>query len=223
VSSEAATESEGTPGSNSANERSFGAPVLDGQRTAGSGGGSRNELAAGSGSSEDGVTSRVHVQAVSEPIAMSAPAPAEAATLALPAAAKLETPLLSAALDGIVGGSRIKIVSTSSTTPSAMPSSDAPPAERLKDMTTVAGVVRVTGIMMLTGAVSWATQATGLVGALVAGAPAWRHVDPLFVLGTEEEPTRKKQDEGDEALGEEDAVANLWGADTERQNPGSLG
>ncbi len=37
------------------------------------------------------------------------------------------------------------------------------------------------------GAVWWAARAGGLLASLLASTPAWRHVDPLPVLGRDEE------------------------------------
>ena len=37
------------------------------------------------------------------------------------------------------------------------------------------------------GAVWWAARAAGLIASLLASSPAWRHVDPLPVLGRDEE------------------------------------
>jgi hypothetical protein len=45
---------------------------------------------------------------------------------------------------------------------------------------------------MSVGVVWWASRLTGVVGSLLASVPAWRHLDPLPIVG------------GDEALGEAD-------------------
>jgi hypothetical protein len=47
--------------------------------------------------------------------------------------------------------------------------------------------VRITGLAFSVGAVWWAARAAGLVASLLASSPAWRHVDPLPVLGRDEE------------------------------------
>jgi hypothetical protein len=47
----------------------------------------------------------------------------------------------------------------------------------------VLGTIRVTGIALSVGAVWWAARAAGLVASLLTTTPAWRHVDPLPVLG----------------------------------------
>jgi hypothetical protein len=50
--------------------------------------------------------------------------------------------------------------------------------------------VRLTGL-----AVWWAARAAGLVASLLASSPAWRHVDPLPVLGRDEEEEEGQWDE----------------------------
>jgi hypothetical protein len=47
--------------------------------------------------------------------------------------------------------------------------------------------VRVTGLAVSVGAVWWAARAAGLVASLLSATPAWRHVDPLPVLGRDED------------------------------------
>jgi hypothetical protein len=47
--------------------------------------------------------------------------------------------------------------------------------------------VRITGLALSVGAVWWAARAAGLVASLLASTPAWRDVDPLPVLGRDED------------------------------------
>ena len=47
--------------------------------------------------------------------------------------------------------------------------------------------IRITGLAFSVGAVWWAARAAGLIASLLASSPAWRHVDPLPVLGRDEE------------------------------------
>jgi hypothetical protein len=47
--------------------------------------------------------------------------------------------------------------------------------------------VRITGLAFSVGAVWWAARAAGLIASLLASSPAWRHVDPLPVLGRDDE------------------------------------
>jgi hypothetical protein len=47
--------------------------------------------------------------------------------------------------------------------------------------------VRISGMALSVGAIWWAARAAGLVASLLASSPAWRHVDPLPVLGRDEE------------------------------------
>jgi hypothetical protein len=60
--------------------------------------------------------------------------------------------------------------------------------------------VRITGLAFSVGAVWWAARAAGLIASLLASSPAWRHVDPLPVLGRDEEEEEEAWDE----LSEED-------------------
>jgi len=62
----------------------------------------------------------------------------------------------------------------------------------------ILGSVRITGLALSVGAVWWAARAAGLIASLLASAPAWRHMDPLPVLGRDEE------DEKDRQAGEEE-------------------
>jgi hypothetical protein len=48
------------------------------------------------------------------------------------------------------------------------------------------GSARITGMALSVGAVWWAARAGGLLASLLASTPAWRHVDPLPVLGRDE-------------------------------------
>jgi hypothetical protein len=47
--------------------------------------------------------------------------------------------------------------------------------------------IRATGFALSVGAVWWTARAVGLVASLLSATPAWRHVDPLPVLGRDEE------------------------------------
>jgi hypothetical protein len=60
--------------------------------------------------------------------------------------------------------------------------------------------VRITGLALSVGAVWWAARAAGLVASLLASSPAWRHVDPLPVLGRDEE----EEGEWDESTEDQD-------------------
>jgi hypothetical protein len=60
--------------------------------------------------------------------------------------------------------------------------------------------IRVTGFALSVGAVWWTARAVGLVASLLSATPAWRHVDPLPVLGRNEE----EQEEWDESADEKD-------------------
>jgi hypothetical protein len=61
--------------------------------------------------------------------------------------------------------------------------------------------VRITGMALSVGAIWWAARAAGLVASLLASSPAWRHVDPLPVLGRDDE--EEEEEVWDEASAEE--------------------
>jgi hypothetical protein len=63
----------------------------------------------------------------------------------------------------------------------------------------VLGTVRITGLALSVGAVWWAARAAGLIASLLASAPAWRHMDPLPVLGRDEEDEREEEHEGEQS------------------------
>jgi len=62
----------------------------------------------------------------------------------------------------------------------------------------IMGSVKITGLALSIGAVWWAARAAGLIASLLASAPAWRHMDPLPVLGRDEEDETAAGDGADE-------------------------
>jgi hypothetical protein len=52
--------------------------------------------------------------------------------------------------------------------------------------------VQLGGLALSVGVVWWASRISGLLGSLLASAPAWRNIDPLPVLGRDEEQERDK-------------------------------
>jgi hypothetical protein len=76
----------------------------------------------------------------------------------------------------------------------------------------VLNTVRISGLAISVGAVWWAARAAGLVASLLSATPAWRHVDPLPVLGRDEEDKEKwdeteNEDEDQEKKDEEHRAA----------------
>ena len=59
--------------------------------------------------------------------------------------------------------------------------------------------ITITGFALSVGAVWWAARAAGLLASVLSSTPAWRHVDPLPVLGRteqdEEDPDPKDEDQ----------------------------
>jgi hypothetical protein len=79
--------------------------------------------------------------------------------------------------------------------------------------------VRVSGLAISVGAVWWAARAVGLMASLLTVTPAWRHVDPLPVLGRDEEdkePWDEAEEKDKEKQDEEHRAA--WVLD-EREAP----
>jgi hypothetical protein len=64
---------------------------------------------------------------------------------------------------------------------------DNPEDEERRTIEVILSSVRITGLAFSVGAVWWAARAAGLIASLLASSPAWRHVDPLPVLGRDEE------------------------------------
>jgi hypothetical protein len=56
--------------------------------------------------------------------------------------------------------------------------------------------VEMGGIALSVGVVWWASRVGGLIGSLLASMPAWRHLDPLPIVGRDEEEEQwyEKQD-----------------------------
>jgi hypothetical protein len=72
---------------------------------------------------------------------------------------------------------------------------DNPDDEERQTIEVIMSSVKVTGLAFSVGAVWWAVRAAGLVASLLASSPAWRHVDPLPVLGRDDE----EEEQWDEA------------------------
>jgi hypothetical protein len=54
--------------------------------------------------------------------------------------------------------------------------------------------VQMGGMALSVGVVWWASRISGLLGSLLASAPAWRHIDPLPVVGRDEDEDKKWYD-----------------------------
>jgi hypothetical protein len=57
--------------------------------------------------------------------------------------------------------------------------------------------IRLSGFALSVGAVWWTARAVGLVASLLSSTPAWRHVDPLPVLGRDEDEKEEWDDAAD--------------------------
>jgi hypothetical protein len=76
--------------------------------------------------------------------------------------------------------------------------------EDRREIEIVLGGLRITGLALSAGAVWWAARAAGLMASLLSVSPAWRHVDPLPVLGRgpeaddDEDDTEQDQEKRDD-------------------------
>jgi hypothetical protein len=70
--------------------------------------------------------------------------------------------------------------------------------------------VRITGLALSVGAVWWAARAAGLVASLLASSPAWRHVDPLPVLGRDEEEEGEWDESGEDKDKKDEEHRAAW-------------
>ena len=71
--------------------------------------------------------------------------------------------------------------------------------------------VQLGGMALSVGVVWWASRISGLLGSLLASAPAWRHIDPLPVVGRDEDEEKKWYDPEDrDADANELAIADVF-------------
>jgi hypothetical protein len=71
--------------------------------------------------------------------------------------------------------------------------------------------VKITGMAMSVGVVWWALRASSLVASLLASAPAWRHIDPLPVLGRGDEDEEDVEwGDAEDAESKRDEQAASW-------------
>ncbi len=87
------------------------------------------------------------------------------------------------------------------------------PEDAGEEITVVLNAVKITGLALSVGAVWWAARAGGLIASLLASAPAWRHLDPLPVLGRAEddEEVEWAEPEDADAKRDEQAVTTVLG------------
>jgi phage gp29-like protein len=78
--------------------------------------------------------------------------------------------------------------------------------------------IELGGLALSVGVVWWASRISGLLGTLLTSTPAWRHIDPLPVVGRDEEEDKKWYDPDDrEADANELAVADVFAGAHTRQ------
>ena len=89
---------------------------------------------------------------------------------------------------------------------SAFPSADRNPSEH-DQIQVIMESVRMGGIALSVGVVWWASRVTGLIGSLLASMPAWRQLDPLPIVGRDEEEDRWDETGDSEADADELAIS----------------
>jgi hypothetical protein len=67
--------------------------------------------------------------------------------------------------------------------------------------------VEMGGIALSVGVVWWASRVGGLIGSLLASMPAWRHLDPLPIVGRDEEEEQWHERQDADADADELAVS----------------
>lgn len=60
---------------------------------------------------------------------------------------------------------------------------------------------------MSVGVVWWASRVTGLIGSLLASMPAWRHLDPLPIVGKDEDKDEENWYEPEDSEADADELA----------------
>jgi hypothetical protein len=94
------------------------------------------------------------------------------------------------------------------TTQTAFPDGEEPERSRIE---VLLEQVELGGMALSVGVVWWASRISGLLGSLLASAPAWRHIDPLPVVGRDEDEEKKWYDPDDrDADANELAIANVF-------------
>jgi hypothetical protein len=88
----------------------------------------------------------------------------------------------------------------------AFPSADHNPSDH-DQIKVIMESVRMGGIALSVGVVWWASRVTGLIGSLLASMPAWRQLDPLPIVGRDEEEDRWDETEDSEADADELAIS----------------
>jgi len=74
-------------------------------------------------------------------------------------------------------------------------------------MTVLLESAQMGGIALSVGVVWWASRVTGVIGSLLASMPAWRHLDPLPVVGRDEKDPDGEWSEEDSSEADADELA----------------
>ena len=76
-----------------------------------------------------------------------------------------------------------------------------------EQFTVVMDSAEMGGIALSVGVVWWASRLTGAIGSLLASMPAWRQLDPLPIVGNDDEEEDAWDDEGQDAYADELAIS----------------
>jgi Domain of unknown function (DUF4347)/Cadherin-like/Bacterial Ig domain len=93
------------------------------------------------------------------------------------------------------------------------------PHEEPRGLDFALDAVRTAGLVVSVGAVWWAARAAGLVSSLLAITPTWRHLDPLPVLGRDDDETAGDawgDPVGEEAANEDASASEMFDAKAKR-------
>jgi hypothetical protein len=77
--------------------------------------------------------------------------------------------------------------------------------------------VEMGGIALSVGVVWWASRVGGLIGSLLASMPAWRHLDPLPIVGRDEEEEQWHERQDADADADELAVSMVLEGSSARE------
>jgi hypothetical protein len=90
--------------------------------------------------------------------------------------------------------------------------------EETKSLWSTENGAQLTGLAISVGFVSWALRGAGLLTSLLASTPAWRNLDPLPILGADDDEDKKDHGDADEeASRDELAVSDLWAGEDSAQ------
>jgi hypothetical protein len=85
--------------------------------------------------------------------------------------------------------------------------SEDPAAVQKDQISVLLDTAELGGVALSVGVVWWASRLTGVIGSFLASMPAWRELDPLPVLGRDEDEDQRWQADGEDLDAYADEVA----------------